>query len=275
MPFIDAANGTRLFYKDWGSGPPVVFVHAWSLSSAMWEYQFSAFLDAGFRCVAMDRRGHGRSDTAATGYDVDTLTDDLAGLLDHLDLRDVTLVAHSMGTLEITRYLGRRGVGRIGRAVYIGAMTPLLRAAEDNREGIDGQFVEMTIAALRADRPRWFADGAAAYYATDGTGSWVSPALVQDGVNTILATALETQVACLRTCFDTDLRADLTRIAVPTLVVHGDADASAPIDLTGRRTAALLPGSRLEVYAGAPHGLYVTDKDRLTKDLLAFAGPAQ
>lgn len=274
MPFIDAADGTRLFYKDWGAGPPVVFVHAWSLSSAMWEYQFQSFLDAGFRCVALDRRGHGRSDAASSGYDIDTLADDLAGLLDHLDLRDAILVAHSMGTLEITRYLGRVSDTRVSRAAYVGAMTPFLRATDDNPEGIPGQFVDMTIAALRADRPKWFADGAAAYFATGATGSWISPSLVEDGVRTILATPLETQVACFRTIVNTDLRVDLTRIEIPTLVVHGDADASAPIDLTGRRTAALLPDSRFETYAGAGHGLYVSDADRLAKDLLAFVGQA-
>lgn len=272
MSWIEASDGTRLFYKDWGSGPPVVFVHAWSLQSAMWEYQVQAFLAAGYRCVSMDRRGHGRSDEPGAGYDIDTLADDLATLLERLDLREVTLIAHSMGTVEISRYLARHGQGRAARAAYVGAMTPCLLKTGDNPDGLDPGAEEATIAALSSDRPKWFADGAADYFATGTNGSWISPALVDDAIRTILATPLEVQVACLRIVWETDVRADLRGIQIPTLVVHGDADASAPIELTGRPTAELLPRARLLVYEGAPHGIYVTEKDRLTRDLLAFAG---
>jgi non-heme chloroperoxidase len=272
MSWIEASDGTRLFYKDWGAGPPVVFVHAWSLQSAMWEYQWQAFLAAGYRCVSMDRRGHGRSDEPGVGYDIDTLADDLATLLERLDLREVTLVAHSMGTIEISRYLARHGSGRVARAAYIGAMTPCLLQTEDNPEGLDPSAMEATIATLNSDRPKWFDDGAPAYFATDTTGKWISEALVADAIRTILATPLEVQLACLRIVWETDVRADLRDIEIPTLVVHGDADVSAPIELTGRPTAELLPNARLLVYEGAPHGLYVTEKDRLTRDLLAFAG---
>jgi non-heme chloroperoxidase len=270
MPHIEASDGTRLFYYDGGTGPVAVFVHAWSLSSAMWEYQVAAFREAGYRCVALDRRGHGRSDVPGSGYDLDTLAGDLATLLDRLDLRRVTFVAHSMGTVELTRYLAGYGSGRAERAAYVGAMTPCLLRRDDNPGGLDPHHFERTAAALRADRPRWFHEGAAAYFATGGTGAWVSAALVDEAVRSILATPLEVQTDTLRT-LGSDLRADLRSIDIPTLVVHGDADASAPIDLTGRPTAALLPSSSLEVYAGAPHGLYVTEKDRLNKDLLAFA----
>ena len=225
MPHFDAHDGNRQFYKDLGEGPPVVLVHAWSLSSTMWEYQLPVLLDAGYRCIAMDRRGHGRSDQPAGGYDLDSLADDLAALLDRLDLRDVRLVAHSMGTCEITRYLARHGSGRVSRAVYLGAMTPGL-------SGVLGPGpVEATLAALHADRPAWFRDGAPAYFALPGSG--VSPALVDAAVTTILTTPLEVQTACLRATFDTDLTADLAAVDVPALVLHGDADASAPIDLTG------------------------------------------
>lgn len=287
MPYFDSLDSTqqfstRLFYKDVGAGPPVVLVHAWSLSSAMWEYQLPVLLGAGRRCVAMDRRGHGRSDVAGwssptppapqappasipQGYDLDTLADDLAALLDRLDLREVTLVAHSMGTCEITRYLARHGSGRIARAVYLGAMTPYLVGAA----GPD--FIEATIAEWHADRPKWFRDSAPGYFAQPGSG--VSEALVDDGVATILATPLEVQTACFRAMTGTDLTADLAAVDVPALVIHGDADASAPLDLTGRPTAALLPDARFEIYPGAAHGLYVTEQDRLAKDLLAFIHP--
>ncbi|WP_214402663.1 alpha/beta fold hydrolase [Pseudonocardia lacus] len=262
MPYFDTPDGNRQFYKDLGEGPPVVLVHAWSLSSAMWEYQLPVLLGAGYRCVAMDRRGHGRSDQPATGYDLDTLADDLAALLDRLDLRDVRLVAHSMGTCEITRYLARHGSGRVSRAVYLGAMTPGLSAA------VGPGPVEETLAALHADRPGWFREAAPAYFAAPGSG--VSQALVDDGVTTILTTPLEVQTACLRTTFGTDLTADLAAVDVPALVVHGDADASAPIELTGRPTAKLLPDARFVLYPGAPHGLYVTERERLARDLLGF-----
>jgi pimeloyl-ACP methyl ester carboxylesterase len=262
MPHFDTHDGNRQFYKDLGEGPPVVLVHAWSLSSTMWEYQVPLLLGAGYRCVAMDRRGHGRSDLPAGGYDLDSLADDLAALLERLDLRDVRLVAHSMGTCEITRYLARHGSGRVSRAVYLGAMTPYLNGA------VGPQPVEATLAALHADRPAWFRDGAPAYFGLPGSG--VSPALVDDAVTTILTTPLEVQAACLRTTLGTDLTADLAAVDVPALVVHGDADASAPIDLTGRPTAELLPDARFELYPGAPHGLYVTERERLARDLLGF-----
>ncbi|MBO0873938.1 MAG: alpha/beta hydrolase [Pseudonocardia sp.] len=246
-------------------------MHSWSYSSSIWEYQFQRFLDAGFRCVAMDRRGHGRSDEPGVGYDLDTLADDLAGLFEHLDLRGVTLVGHSMGTMEITRYLARHGTTRVTGAAYLGAMTPYLAKSDDNPGGLEPHFLDAIIRALKEDRPKWFSDGAPAYFATGTTGSWVSEALVDDAIQSILRTPLEVQIACLRIVFGSDLRAELRSIEIPTLVLHGDADVSAPIDLTGRPTAALLPNSRLLVYPGAPHGLYVTERDRITNDLLEFA----
>jgi non-heme chloroperoxidase len=265
MPTHETTDSTRLFYVDVGNGPPVLLVHAWSLSSAMWEYQVRALVAAGFRCVAMDRRGHGRSDVPGSGYDLDTLADDLAGLVDDLDLRELTVVAHSMGTCEVTRYLARHGTGRVDRAVFLGAMTPYLVGA------VGEAFVEGVIADLVADRPGWFQDSAPAYFATSGTGSWVSQALVDDGVRQILATPLEVQVACLRAFATTDLTEDLQAIDLPVLVVHGDADASAPVEITGRPTAELLPHGRFRLVEGAPHGLYVTAKSILDPEIVAFA----
>jgi pimeloyl-ACP methyl ester carboxylesterase len=193
----------------------------------------------------------------ATGYDLDTLAGDLADLIEHLDLSEVTLVAHSMGTCEATRYLARRDTGRVTRAVFVGSMTPHLAAA------VGEEFVEGLVEQLRADRPKWFHDGAPGYFATGGTGSWVSQALVDDGIRRILTTPLEVQIACLRAFACTDLTTDLQRIGIPIQVVHGDADASAPIDITGRPTAQLLPRARFTLIEGAPHGLYVTAKDTL------------
>ncbi len=268
MPYRNAADGTQLFHLDVGDGPPVLLVHAWSLSSAMWEYQVRTLVAAGFRCVAMDRRGHGRSDVPGAGYDLDTLAGDLAGLVEELDLRDLTVVAHSMGTCEVTRWLARSGTDRVDRAAFLGSMTPHLAGA------LGEAFVEAMVADLAADRPRWFHDSASAYFATAGTGSWVSQALVDDGVRGILATPLEVQIACLRAFTGTDLTEDLRAIDVPVRVVHGDADASAPIDLTGRPTAKLLPRATFRLVEGAPHGFYVTARSVLDDEILAAARAA-
>jgi non-heme chloroperoxidase len=264
MPTHTAADGTALHYTDFGTGTPVVLVHSWSLSSSMWEYQVDALLAAGYRCIAMDRRGHGRSEIAGTGYDLDTLTDDLAGLIEALDLRDAVIVAHSMGTCETTHYLARHGSARVSRVVLLAPVTPYLVGT------VGPDHLERWIGLLRADRPKWFHDGAPAYFAAGGTGSWVSQALVDDGVRQILDVPLAVQIACARAFATVDLSAALQGIDVPVLVLHGTADASAPYPITAVPTAALLRDGRLVTYDDAPHGLYVTHKDAVNAEILAF-----
>lgn len=229
MPDLQATDGTRLFYKDLGRGPAVLFVHAWSLDSSMWEYQVVALLEAGYRCIALDRRGHGRSDVASAGYDLDSLAGDLATLIDRLVLS---------GTIT-------PGPGTAGAAL-----------------------AERTIAELRADRPGWFRAGADAYFALPESG--ISPAQTDDTLVHILQPPLEVQEACVRTMFTLDATDELRELDVPVLPLHGDRDASAPLEITARPTAALLPRSELRVYAGAGHGLYVTHRDRFHRDLLDF-----
>ena len=265
MPYLESPDGTVLHYKDLGSGPAVLLVHAWSLSAEMWEYQVAALTAAGFRTVAMDRRGHGRSAASRTEYDLTTLAGDLHRLVERLDLRDVTVVAHSMGTCEVVRYAALHGTGRIARVALLGTMTPYFAGAAG------AAAVEQVVADLHADRPRWFREGAAAYFATAGSGSWVSRALVDDGVRAILTTPLEVQVACLRAFTLVDLRRDLAALDVPVLLLHGDADASAPIGITARPTAALLPDARLHEFPDTGHGLYVTEKAVLNPWLVDFA----
>ncbi len=257
MPYIETNDHTRLFYQDWGTGQPVVFIHGWTLHAGMWEYQLSYLTGQGLRCVAYDRRGHGRSDQPGRGYDYDTLADDLAALLERLDLRAVTLVAHSMGGGEIARYLTRHGAGRIARAVFLAAVAPFPLKTVDNSEGLDKSYFDATVAALCTDRPGWFAAGAPAYFGAEQPTAQVSDALMQDAVRMCRATPLPVAIACLRTLTETDLRPDLRTLTVPTVVIHGDADRSAPIDMCGRRIAQLVPGCALTVYKGAPHGLYV------------------
>jgi non-heme chloroperoxidase len=265
--FIQTDDGTRLAYRDWGEGEPAVFIHAWALPSQMWDYQLVPLCSQGLRCIAYDRRGHGRSSPSNGGYDVDTLADDLATVLEALDLHDVSLVGYSFGSGEIVRYLTRHGAARIAKIVLIApAATPFLLRTEDNPNGIpaaDLEFFRSNI--LQHDFPQWLEDGKQAFFVADTSlamQSWV--------VGLALTTPLRVAIEHNRAITTTDFRPDLAKILVPTLVIHGDQDASAPIDLTGRPTAEQIPGAQLMVYEGAPHGLFITHKDRLNADLLAF-----
>ncbi|WP_437672130.1 alpha/beta fold hydrolase [Sorangium sp. So ce131] len=265
-PFVEAQDGARLFHRDWGAGKPVLFLSGWALSSEMWGYSMTDLVDHGLRCVAYDRRGHGRSSDPGRGYDYDTLADDLAAVLEQLDLREVTLVGHSMSGGEIARYLSRHGGGRIARAVFLAPTTPMLLRAADNPVGLDRGLFEQARAAMRADYPGWLADNAPPFFVDDtppAVRGWVQHLMLQCSMKALLD--------CNRASVEADFRDDLRRIAVPTLVLHGDRDVSAPLALTGERTAALIPGSRLVVYEGAPHGLFITHRERLSRDLLAFA----
>jgi non-heme chloroperoxidase len=266
MPYAETDDRTRLFYIDWGSGRPVVFSHAWGLNSDMWNYQLPAFIASGLRCVAFDRRGHGRSDRPGRGYDYDTFADDLAALIEQLDLRDVTLVGHSAGCGEVARYLARHGDGRVERVVMLAPVTPLLAKTEDNPEGLDPSTLAASAAALMADVPGWCAENAPPFFGATA----VSPGLVDWVTRQIVDTPLKILLDTATAYATTDFRADLAAVRVPTLIIHGDLDASAPIDLTGRRTAALIAGSRLLVYEGSGHGLYAADHARLNPDVLAF-----
>jgi pimeloyl-ACP methyl ester carboxylesterase len=271
MPFIETSDGTNLFYTDWGCGPAVVFTHAWALSSDQWTYQMPAFVDAGLRCVAYDRRGHGRSDRPGRGYELDTLADDLAQLIQRLDLRDVTLIGHSLGTREIVRYLTRYGQSRVGRLVLVAPTTPFLLRTDDNPDGWDASLVAANRAALQANVPKWCADSNAVgpYFGTtagdvQGLVDWTIRQIVDTPLHVLLQTASQNIVV--------DMRAELPTLSLPCLILHGDADASAPIELTGRKTVSLIPGARLIEYAGAGHGLYASEHQRLNADALAFIG---
>lgn len=269
MPFIETADRTSLFVTDWGSGPPVVFTHAWGLRSAQWNYQIPALAGAGLRCVLYDRRGHGRSDRPATGYDLDTMADDLAAVIGHFGLHEATLVAHSLGSKEAVRYLTRHGDARINRLVLIAPVTPLLRRTAGNPGGLDPALIDANYAAVAADVPTWCADFEAAgpYFGSSPGGS---PGLVDWTIRMIVDTPLPVLLETLKVNADVDMRAELQKIRVPALIIHGDRDASAPIELTGRKTAELIDGASLSVYPGSGHGLYASDHDRLNADLLAF-----
>jgi non-heme chloroperoxidase len=262
---ITTRDGVRLHYKDWGSGTPILFVHAWSMSSDFWEYQMYPLSTQGFRCVAYDRRGNGRSEDSAEGYDLDNLADDLATVVERLDLRDVTLVGHSLGANEIVRYLARHGSARVARAVLVAGGTPPLLKSDNNPDDVDPAFFAAARAAYAANRAKWLDDNSGPFFTPD-TSSGVRTWTLAMMMSSSFRAAVETQ----RSFAGTDLRPDLQKIDVPVMIIHGTADASIPIAF-GRRTTKFLRDWRMIEYDGAPHGLLVTHAERLTKDIAEFA----
>jgi non-heme chloroperoxidase len=263
--FVASDERTRLFYRDWGTGQPVVFTHSWGMNADMWMYQMVHLAGHGMRCVAYDRRGHGRSSDPGRGFDYNTLADDLAALLEQLDLREVTLVGHSMGGGEIVRYLSRHGAGRVARVVLVGAALPFLLKTSDNPDGVDRSVYDRLFAAWSKDFPKWLADNAPPFLVPE-----TSAEMTQWVIRMCLQCSLLAAIECDRAVAETDFRPELPKVTVPTLIIHGDRDVSTPLELTGKKTARLIPSSQLKVYEGAPHGLFITHMDRLNGDLLAF-----
>ncbi|MFI9724046.1 alpha/beta fold hydrolase [Streptomyces sp. NPDC052396] len=269
MPFVQTADGTRLAYEDYGSGTPLVFVAGWALHADMWEYQVPFFVEQGYRCVLLDRRGHGRSERASAGYDMDTLGDDLAALLEQLDLREAVLIAHSFGGHEVAHCLSRHGEERVARIVLVASTLPSLRRGPANPDGLPAAAGAAVLDAQRRDRVKWLVDNAAPYFAAH-LGNEVAPAYVEETIRQILSTSPMASLEVTRTNFGAAHEEELSKLGVPALVVHGDADMSAPVEFTGRRTARLIPGCRYMEYQGAAHGLYFTHRDRLNADILGF-----
>jgi pimeloyl-ACP methyl ester carboxylesterase len=264
-PYVTARDGTKLFVQDWGSGQPVLLLSAWTFDASSWGSQIAALNAKGFRCVAPDRRGHGRSEMPSTGYDLDTLTDDVAAVIEQRDLRDVTLVGFSMGTAEAVSYLRRYGSDRIARLVLVAPTTPFLVKTEDNPDAVPRAMIEADTAAVARDFAKWIAANEAPFFTPDTpeiTRTWIREMM--------LSVPLPVALACRKTIAFSDLRAAAARIDRPTLILHGDKDASAPLPLTGAKTAKLIKGSKLIVYEGAPHPLPLTHSERLMADMLAF-----
>lgn len=264
---IVTRDGTPLFHRAWGEGAPIVFVHSWSMNSDMWRGQMVELAPRGARCIAYDRRGHGRSGDPGRGYDYDTLADDLAAVIDAYDLTGAVLVGHSMGCAEIVRYLTRHGSSRVKGVVLLAPTTPFLLKTDDNPYGVDGALFEAVRATWRADFPKWMEDNAPPFFRPETSAAKVRWLLAMTD-----RVSLQAAIECNRAVVETDFRAELPRIDVPTLVIQGDKDASGPVEITGAPTAALVPGAELKVYEGAPHGLFVTDAERFTADLASFVG---
>ena len=270
MPTLTTGDQTELYYKDWGAGQPVVFSHGWPLTADAWEQQMRFLAGHGYRCVAHDRRGHGRSSQPWDGNDMDTYADDLAALLDALDLRGAVLVGHSTGGGEVARYIGRHGTGRVAKAVLVGAVTPLLLKTEANPGGTPLEAFDAIRAGVAADRSQFFKDLTVPFYGANRPGARVSQGVRDAYWYQAMQGGLRGEYECIKAFSETDLGDDLTRFDVPTLVIHGDDDQIVPIAASAHLTAKLVPGATLKVYPGGPHGLAATHTEQLNADLLAF-----
>lgn len=264
---ITARDGTRLYFRDWGEGRPVVFLAGWGLPSECWAYQAAELSEQGLRCIAYDRRGHGRSDAPWKGYDYDSLADDLAAVLEQLDLRDVVLVAHSMAGGEVVRYFSRHGGARVAKVLLLAPLDPCPAHKADNPTGLPpAMFEAFRTHVLMRDYPRWLEENARPF---------VTPETSREMMDWIrglmLGTTTKALVECNRAATTADLRPEIANLKVPVLVIQGDKDASTPLETSGKRYAALAPNARLVVYEGAPHGLMFTHIERLNADILAFA----
>ncbi|MDO9383576.1 MAG: alpha/beta hydrolase [Hyphomicrobiaceae bacterium] len=260
-------DGTHLFYEDTGTGKPLVLIHGWPLSSAMWEYQLNELPERGIRCIAYDRRGFGKSDHPAVGFDYDTLASDLNDLLEHLDLHDVTLAGFSMGGGEVVRYLSTYGSDRVTRIALIAAVTPFMLKTSDNPDGVDKSVFDDIEAGLRVDRPNFLTDFTKTFFGFGWISSPISDAMLASNVELAMHASSRATLGCAKAFSQTDFRNDLKAISVPALIIHGDADKTVPFEASGQRTAKAIAGSKLVVYSGAPHGLHYTERARLNADL--------
>lgn len=269
MSTIKTNDGTQIYYKDWGKGKPVLFSHGWPLDADMWDSQLNFLAERGYRAIAFDRRGFGRSDQPWTGYDYDTFASDINELITQLDLQDVTLVGFSMGGGDVARYIGRYGSARVAGLVLLGAVTPMFGKSETHPQGVDLSVFEGIRSGLRKDRAQFISDFNVPFYGINA-GQTISEGVLTQTLNIALLASLKGTIECVTAFSETDFRDDMLKIDVPTLVIHGSNDQVVPIDVTGKVAAETIPGAELKVYDNAPHGFAVTHQDRLNDDLLAF-----
>jgi pimeloyl-ACP methyl ester carboxylesterase len=270
MPYIDAQDGTKLYYKDWGEGAPVVLIHGWPLSADMWESQAPFLASQGLRVIAYDRRGFGRSDQPWSGYDYDTFADDLAAILDTLDLNGATLVGFSMGGGEVARYLGKHGSARVAKAAVISAVTPYLLQTDDNPDGVPQKVFDGMVAGIQKDRAQFFIDFAPSFYGNGLIDKKASGGVLDWFFQVAMLASPKATLDCVRAFSETDFRADLKGVTIPLLVIHGTEDKTVPIDVSARRIKGLVPSANLIEYDGEAHGLTTTAADRVNQDLLTF-----
>jgi non-heme chloroperoxidase len=274
MTKIAMRDGTRIFYKDWGTGQPVVFSHGWPLNADAWDEQAMLVASNGFRAIAHDRRGHGRSTQSWDGNELDTYADDLAQLIEALDLRDVILVGHSTGGGEVTRYIGRHGTSRVAKALLLSAIPPLMLKTDANPDGTPREAFDGIRAGLLMDRSQFYEDLSAAFFGANRPGSKVSQGIRDAFWLWSMQVGFKGAYDCVKAFSETDLTEDLKRFDIPTLIVHGDDDQIVPIVASAYRSSKLIRDATLKVYPGAPHGLSLVPafKDQFNADLLEFVG---
>ena len=270
MSTITTHDSTQLYYKDWGTGQPVVFCHGWPLTADAWENQMVFLASQGYRCIAHDRRGHGRSGQPWNGNDMDTYADDLAELIEALGLNSITLIGHSTGGGEVARYIGRHGTRRVAKAVLMGSVTPLMLKTDATPGGLPMKAFDDIRAGVAADRSQFFRDLTTPFYGTNRPGVKVSQGVRDAFWFQGMQGGLPNELECIKAFSETDFTDDLQKFDVPTLIIHGDDDQIVPIGASALRTAQLIPNATLQIYAGAPHGLADTHKERLKVDLMTF-----
>ena len=274
MPFInsdqDNNEPVKIYYEDLGKGKPVVFIHGWPLSGAMWEYQVTQLPQRGLRCIIYDRRGFGRSDRPFDGYDYNTLAGDLKSLLEELDLNGVTLVGFSMGGGEIAKYFSLYGGERVSKVVLVSAVVPYLLKTADNPDGVPQEVFDKMAKAMIDDRPTFLEGFNKDFYGVGLINHPVTDAYLTNSLNKAMDASPIATIECAKSFSSTDFRRDVVEIKVPTLIIHGDEDKTVPIKPTGEQSAKLISGSKLIIYEGAPHGLWFTEKEKLNQDLIDF-----
>ncbi|MBM9594505.1 alpha/beta hydrolase [Rhodobacteraceae bacterium MCCB 386] len=270
MPKVKSKDGAQIFYKDWGTGQPVVFSHGWPLTADAWDAQMVFMGGQGFRVIAHDRRSHGRSDQTWDGNDMDTYADDLAALMDALDLRDAVLVGHSTGGGEVTHYVGGHGTARVAKIVLVGAVPPLMLKTEANPGGLPREVFDGIRKGTYDNRAQFFRDLTLPFYGYNRAGAQISEGVRESFWLQGMMGGLKGQLDCIREFSEVDYTEDLRRIDVPTLIVHGDDDQIVPIGASAMMSSRIVPGAILKIYQGGDHGLPTTHQDAFNADLLAF-----
>lgn len=270
MSKVTTRDGAEIYFNDWGSGPAVFMSAGWPMSADMWEYQMMFLASKGYRVIAHDRRGFGRSSQPWTGYDYDTLADDIAAVLDHLDVKDVTIVGFSMGGGDVTRYLARHGTARVAKAALVSCITPIFGKSADYPDGVDPSVFDWIRSGLLNDRSEFIKVFADTYFGSNREGKDVPFGIKAQTLQIANQASIKAMYDCVGSFSQTDFRPDMKAFTVPTLIIHGDDDQVVPINTTSKLAHAMIPGSQLKIYPGAPHGLVYTHKDQLNQDLLAF-----